>query len=514
MAQVIIFADTSRPGIWLRGIGPYSLATHIRQYGYTVEVIDFISGFGYDDFSKLIEKFCGPETQMVGVSSTWITADRWSTDIKNTFGEGDQAPLFFDKDRHSTYYDSFSWALTTKTHQRFFDKIRKHAPNAKLIVGGVRAIDFAEHGFDKVMLGYSENQIIDLLDKRRIITETIINHDIKGEIGDFDFGSSKTMFTPSDFLLEDETLPIEIGRGCIFKCKYCSFPLIGKKKLSYLKEAESLKTELLFNWEHFRIRRYIIIDDTFNDSLDKLRYLADIIDTLPFRPQFWCFARLDLITINREQIELLHRIGVKEVQFGIESFNPASAKAVGKGLGPDIKKDTLYAIKEYWKDDVRTKCSFIIGLPHETSETIQTHYEWLLKPDCPVDAAGINPLFLSQPDKYQSYRWNSYFDLHYEEYGYYFENPTHHFDWKKKDNTDIDSFVKAYSLYKHWTPLLGKNGRPISEQFYHANTKKLGLTFEELLDDEKFIHAKYHIDWKSLYFDQVKHLYVERKLNC
>jgi radical SAM superfamily enzyme YgiQ (UPF0313 family) len=30
-----------------------------------------------------------------------------------------------------------------------------------------------------------------------------------------------------------KVLPIEIARGCIFKCKFCSYPLNGKQNLDF-----------------------------------------------------------------------------------------------------------------------------------------------------------------------------------------------------------------------------------------------------------------------------------------
>ena len=514
MAQVVIFSDTSRQGIWLRGIGPYSLSSYIRSRGYTAEVIDFTSAISYNDFCKLTDKFCGEETLLVGISTTWMSAPRFTTDLKKSFGKGEGDDAFFSREDHPIFYDSLSWAMTSKTHKRFTDYMRQAAPNAEIVLGGARAIDFICEDFDRCILGYSENQIIDLLDKKKILLGKIINHDIKGEIGDFDFNQSVTQYEDNDFLMEDETLPIELGRGCIFQCKYCSFPLIGKKKLTYMKDIDLLKQEFTDNWNKFKIKRYIISDDTFNDSLEKLQALADMIDTLPFKPQFWCFARLDLMTVKPEMIELFQRIGIKEVQFGIESFHQDSARTIGKGMGPDTKKETLHKLKEAWGDDITIKCSFIIGLPHETTATLEEHYSWLASDECPINAVGINPLFLAQPDEYQEYRWNSFFDLHYEDYGYYFEDPKHHFDWKKKDETDITSFAQCFQLYTEWQERINQRqtNNHTTDAFYYSNVKELPYTFDEMFYG-KLSDAKHNHDWKSMFFTQVKEKYIDRKLN-
>lgn len=510
MTQVVIFSDTSRQGIWLRGIGPYSLASYIRQHGYSAEVVDFVSGINFENFSKIVDKYCDKETVLVGISTTWMSAPKFTTDLKKSFGEGKGQDSFFDINKHPDFFDSLSWAMSTKTHHRFINKIRQNSPHAQVVLGGARAIDFMDDSFDKTVLGYSENQVIDILENKRIFPSKIINHDIKGELGNYSFNESITRYTDNDFLFQDETLPIEIGRGCIFQCKYCSFPLIGKKKLTYMKTPELLKQEFVYNWKKYGIRRYIISDDTFNDSVDKIKALAEVVEELPFQPQFWCFARLDLMTVKPEMIELFKKIGVKEVQFGIESFNSPTAKSIGKGMGPDIKKETLHRLKDCWGDQTTIKCSFIIGLPHETTDTINEHYEWLADKNCPIDAVGINPLFLFQPDDVQEYRWSSYFDLHFQEYGYYFDNPTHAFDWKKKDETDIKSFAQCFEMYTYWQKKIDATKNSTTDAFYYANVDAIPYTFDDLFAG-KLYQAKHTIDWKSGYFEQVSK-YIEGKL--
>lgn len=513
MTEIVIFTDTSRPGIFLRGIGPYSLATTLRERGYNVEIIDFISGIVYKDFVALCEKYLNEQTKVVGISTTWMSMPgKFTTDLKKSYDKKKQQQNagFYDPEDHAAYYDSFSWALTSQMHDRFIEVIRKHAPNAKLILGGGRAVDFDDgYSYDHLLLGYAENEFFDLLDGKDL--PRIVNHDMKAEKGEFDFNISQTIYSPNDFIIDNETVPIEVGRGCVFKCKYCSFPLLGKKKLSYMKDPEILYQEFMRNWELYKIDRYIISDDTFNDSTEKLEVLASVVERLPFQPNFWCFARLDIVAVKPEQAYLLQKIGIREIQFGIESFNPASAKAVGKGMAPEKKKETLEQVKKLWGDRVHIKCSFIIGLPHETTETLKEHFEWIDRDDCPIDMVGINPFFLMQPDGTQHLRWTSELDKNFEKYGYYFDNPRHMFDWKKNDDTDIKSFDQCLELYKYWDERLSKRAKGITDAFYYANCKSLGMDFETLFKQTNLSSAVSHRDWKRDYLDQVQD-YVNKKL--
>ena len=514
MSDIVIFTDTSRPGIFLRGIGPYSLATTLRGKGYDVEIIDFISGINYNNFILLCKKYLSESTKVVGISTTWMSMPgKFTSDLKSSYDKKKQQQNagFYDPEDHATYYDSFSWALTSQMHERFVEIIRNYAPNAKLILGGGRALDFDDNrSFDHIVLGYAETELLDLLEGKEL--PRLVNHDIKAENGCFDFSQSQTIYSPNDFLLDNETIPIEIGRGCVFKCKYCSFPLIGKKKLSYMKDPEILYQEFMRNKELYNIDRYIISDDTFNDSTEKLEILASVIERLPFQPHFWCFARVDIIAVRPEQALLLQKIGVREVQFGIESFNPLTARVVGKGMAPEKKKETLYRLKELWGDNIHIKCSFIIGLPYETTDTINEHFNWMNSDDCPIDMIGINPFFLSMPDDLQHLRWVSDLDKNFEKYGYHFRDARHMFDWKKEDDTDIKSFDQCLEIYKYWDEKLSWRQRGFTDAFYYANCKPLGMDFETLFQKKLLSSAISHRDWKKDYLNQVEE-YVKKKLS-
>lgn len=510
MANVVLFSDTSRSGMWLRGIGPYVLATYLRQQGYTVEVIDFISGLDWEDFCRVCDRFIGDDTKIIGISTTWIEPPmRYVNDLPNVGIKNIND--FYHRETHRIYYDSFSWALTSNTAGRFLDYAKARAPRARLVIGGARAVEFMDIiPSDHVMLGYSENQFLELLKGRRIFGR-IINHDPKAESGPFEFSRAQTVYEDSDCMLEGEVLPIEVGRGCIFRCSYCAFPLNGKDKLSHTKPADQISEEMIRNWQRWRVRDYLISDDTFNDSIDKLRIMRDMVKTLPFQPRFWAFARLDLITVQPEQIELLKDIGIRIIVFGIESWNPASARAIGKGMAPERKVETLKRLRAAWGDRIHLKSGFIIGLPYETTETIEQWYSWMLTDDCPLDHVSIWPLMISRPYPNNHLRWLSELDKNFEKYGYHFRDAENDWDWSKEDHTDIRSFREAQALYLKWHTTFDPHNQDMQTAMHLCNTKTLKLDLDQLFDAD-LGKIKNENDYKLRYLRQVKCVYVPCKL--
>ena len=52
----------------------------------------------------------------------------------------------------------------------------------------------------------------------------------------------ETVFSKAHGVLRNESLPLEISRGCVFNCKFCHFD----KKESIQKNVNALKEEILF----------------------------------------------------------------------------------------------------------------------------------------------------------------------------------------------------------------------------------------------------------------------------
>jgi len=417
-------------------------------------------------------------------------------------------------DLHDTYQNSFSYALTRNREKTFINALKDLAPDSKIIIGGHRALDFLERDWvDHVFLGYSETQITDWLKNHSHKSyPKIINWDIAAN-REWSFPDQGIVeWQDDDFIFSGEILPIEVGRGCIFNCRFCSYPLRGKKKLTYVKKSELLYHELYNNYEKYNVMNYVIVDNTFNDSTDKLKRFKKVVEQLPFQPQFWCYARLELLHDQPEQLSLLTDIGVREVLWGIESMNLETARSIGggKGLSPEKKKEIVKTAKEFWGDKVRIRVSLIMGLPFETRESIRRELPWFLSDDCPVEYVNMKPFILYRRDKNERYRPVSEFQENYEKWGYSFDESDHPFNWKRNDGGGIDSFQTAVTLANHWNDLLEERNKP-HELFYFGNDLWLEKQLDKLLimDKNRFnqlLVEKNHC--KDQLFKQIKKLYV------
>ena len=454
MTYDVIFINSGPlPNNKVRGLGPHLLADEVRQHGYSAIVLDFIEYWNIYEFKSVLDKVIGHNTKAVAFSTTWVSVGSGSEDIIEKDFHG-----AFSNDVYIGHYltnDKFNWML---------DEFKKRKNDITVIAGGSKAPgidDILGPRVDHIICGYGETQFVDLI-KEPEKYGRFINHDTKAhaEHTFYDFAKSRATFTPNTFLTPDEIVPMECSRGCRFKCKFCSFPLIGMKDVaSYIKTKEAFRDELVSNYENFGIQKYSFQDDTFNDTTEKVRHFAEVVDSLPFKIYFWCYLRADLLVTHPEQIELLHQMGLVHTWFGIETYNHKAGRFVGKGLDPDRIKEMLYKAKEVWKGDVFVQQGYIVGLPFEDSKSVVSNAEWLASKDCPVDNTLFIPLYIT-PKEVREKRvinYTSEFDRNYHLYGYYFEDPNNEnllesMKWKKDDDTDISSFDIAQKISHKLNP--------------------------------------------------------------
>ena len=91
-----------------------------------------------------------------------------------------------------------------------------------------------------------------------------------------------------------------------------------------------------------------------------------------------CFLRTDIICHNggKEYLQAMRDSGLFEVFVGVESADNRIKDNISKGT--TIEQDTQ--VLEWCKElGIRTKCSFIVGLPGESFESIKRTLDWVLK---------------------------------------------------------------------------------------------------------------------------------------
>ncbi len=503
--DVILFTDCSSRFWHSKPAGAYRIATELRQEGYSVKVLDYAGEwFAGIELATVLDKIIGQNTLFVGFSGTFFGHENHkaqhvdvSTKIRDL------------SDRIPSAYPCIK--LKFDLWCKFF---KKKWPWIKLVYGGAKANSELElnQWFDYMVLGLADRTVIDLASHLKFKTPLkfkpigkkwkIIDYDVKGL--SFNFPVSYTTYLETDHVAQGEVLAIEISRGCLFKCSFCSFPLLGRGKNNpdYHKNKTVLAEEFKRNWDQYKTNKYIFTDDTFNETTEKVQMVLEASKMSGVALEVFAYVRLDLLEQFPEQIALLKEIGVRSVFFGIESLNDASTRAIGKGLSGERIKATLHKCREEWGDDVAIHTNFIVGLPHDTPETVRSWSKWVLE-ESPADSTLFYPLRLwLKPSATEAAVFHSEFSLNAEKYGYteYMEG------WK---NTAWN-YVDAIALADELNTSLVKSGTMKLGAMDIMGLMNYGYTFNEL-KNKRFKDLN-ELELKSKYkelFEQYKRTLFE-----
>ena len=435
--NIILISDNVEELSMPKTIGAFKIARELRLAGYEVAVLHHAHIFSIEEIKNILNQLVSNQTLYVGINNFFYKSER-----------GSILP-------HGIKYN-----------QEIKRLVQDINPSCKFVLGGPGAKDTIDNkDFDYVVLGYADISAVNLADHLlksvklnyayRSIYHFIIIADSKAD--GFDFVHRKMDYKDYDCILPGETLPIEISRGCIFKCKFCNFPLNGKNKLDYIKDSEILYQEFIDNYTRFNITRYIFLDDTFNDTIDKVKTMYDISKRLPFKLEYWAYVRLDLLAAHPETIELIFNSGLRSAFFGIESFNEKSASSISKGIHKDKIINTVKRIKDQWGDEVMLGGNFICGLPHESVESFLEGVRLLESGATGLDQYSFLPLRLDQIDS-KNTGFLSELSLNPEKFGYRNLHPlpknkegTHVLYWEN----DYMNFYIAEKLVEEHTPSTG-----------------------------------------------------------
>ena len=355
-----------------RTLGAYKIAHYTRSAGYDTQVIDHLMFLSEEQLRACLLKFVTNKTLAIGVSTTFMR------DPTLPFNE-----------------PSLPAHVIT-----VLNEVSTQFPNVKLIFGGygtflitgTRRLNFIKNPY-AVIQKYGEDIFVDVLNHLSkqgpepawTLAPVVPGSPYKKTIRQytsplterFNIETDAFKFTEHDAIMPNETLPIEISRGCIFKCKFCNHLLLGRGKLDYLRDFELVRQEMIHNYEKWGTTNYFVICDTFNDTEYKMQEWHKMVTSLPFKINWTSYLRADLLHRFPDVPYMLAETGLFSCFHGIETFGEHASQVIGKGWSGKSAQEFLPKLyHDIWKKQVFQTLSFIVGLPGDTAESIIDTAEW------------------------------------------------------------------------------------------------------------------------------------------
>jgi hypothetical protein len=352
--QVHVCATSYQKYTPRRSAGGHRIATWLRNQDWDVEVLDFAALFSLDELKEFARSRITSQTVFCGFSCFFGS---WTDQL-----------------------DQFAhWLKQQYPHVTLFTGGTAHPTNPCLAMD-YHITGFGEHAVTQLLKVVTGNAVRGslILDPKYLGQKRVINGNVHYPA--FPMNDLSIYYEDRDYLDENEWLAIETARGCIFKCKFCNFPVLGVKG-DYTQDQDRFYRNLQENYDRYGIRNYYIADETFNDRADKVRKFADAVERLDFDPFFTAFIRADLMVARPEDQQHLLRMNLLGHFYGIESTNPETLRVVGKGMHPDRLLPGILEAKKYFETHgrqiYRATISLIAGLPHETIQSLENTKHWV-----------------------------------------------------------------------------------------------------------------------------------------
>lgn len=354
-----------------RTLGPYSIASWLRKHNVKSQVIEFANKWNPIELAEITSRLVSLNG-FVGTSSTF-----WEYDAINI--------------------------SNVESNELISARIylRKIRPDIKFIVGGANAKKAPDGAFDIIVSGFGEDKII-----------KILNNGI-GQI--WHPTLEENQFYEGDAIIENESLPMALGRGCRFACKFCSYPLIGRKPGTYERTQDNILNDYDSRLSLGASPTVSIMDDTINESDERI-FLLENLKKNDQRFEWGGYLRADLIWSKEDQQERLPNSGLVTTFHGIESLHPYGSNAIGKAWSGKHAKTFLPNLYNGPFKGISVALGFILGLPKEPIESFYETHKWANE-NFNAASYRFNPLYINR-------KWidefSSEFDKNAEKYGYSF----------------------------------------------------------------------------------------------
>lgn len=272
-------------------------------------------------------------------------------------------------------------------------RVKTALPGSCTVLGGPHAIampketlkDFPE--IDFVANGEGEITLVELI---RALSGNREFHRING-LG-FRNGSEIVINPPREYIRDLDRLPypawnkfsnnsgvyfILSARGCPYRCAFCMRAL-GRTVRD--RTPENVVDEIEWLVSNYHPQKIIFIDETFTLKKDKVLKITDFILERGLEKKIRWVAQTRIDRGDPEVFARMKRAGCEKIEFGVESGNQEILNRVDKNLTLPQISETIRTARD---NGLLIACSFILGHPYETRETIQDTIDLAvkLKPD-------------------------------------------------------------------------------------------------------------------------------------
>lgn len=262
------------------------------------------------------------------------------------------------------------------------EQVKRLRPDCFCVLGGPHASAVAMQTMDRrsaidaIVVGEGEHTLVDLLsafeEGRREAVPGALHRGSNGEILN---GGSRPIAPNLDDLpipaydlypgVAEEEIFVEVGRGCPFRCTFCSTAPFWQRK-HRVKSPPRILEEIYLVQRLYKSTRVHFTHDLLTTDRRWVTALSRALIAAGSPVRWTCSARTD--TVDSILLELMAEAGCNAIYFGIESGSQRVLKDIEKDVPLEHSIGILAQCREV---GITPNAGFIVGFPMEDRQSLQ-----------------------------------------------------------------------------------------------------------------------------------------------
>ena len=259
-------------------------------------------------------------------------------------------------------------------------KVKERKPECYIALGGPHATAVASITMERwdcidcIVLGEGELTFVELIEtlkanEKRIVAGTVM----RTETGMIVEGDKRELVDSLDSLpfpaydlyqpLPGEELFVEAGRGCPFKCTFCSTSPFWQRK-HRVKSPQRIVDEIKYIQTFHEVKRVHFTHDLFTTNQTWVEEVCHALIQSKSDIKWTCSSRID--TITESLIALMAEAGCNAIFFGIESGSERVLKIIDKEIPFEKTCETVSLCYKY---GISPNGGLILGFPFEDTKS-------------------------------------------------------------------------------------------------------------------------------------------------
>jgi radical SAM superfamily enzyme YgiQ (UPF0313 family) len=195
----------------------------------------------------------------------------------------------------------------------------------------------------------------------------------------------RSAFDYARYIRRGGTGNIQTKRGCVFKCSYCTYPLLEGNRFR-ARDAADVVDEIESLQRDYGPHPIFFVDSILNFPRNHVESICEEILHRGLALRWSCYATP--VKLDRRQAQLMARAGCEGIELGTDAVDDEQLARLGKSFNAEIaERANRYCLEA----GLRVCQTIIFGAPGETEASIRAtcHALRAMKPTAVVAMTGV-----------------------------------------------------------------------------------------------------------------------------